>query len=161
MSELDEQNSKVLFLTKDDKAESLWAISLGNNLYRLDNSPWWAYGVSWKDVVEAVPDEPDGLPVFRRVMEKSGNRTLRLVLNLPADQSPNSQGILDKLIELGCSYEGANKKYIAINVPPVIDLTLICNYLTETENQWEHADPTFEEMHPGGKTSAGGASGQS
>lgn len=147
MSEWDERMSKVLFQIEEDKAESLWAISLGQNLYRLENSPWWAHGVSWKDIIEAVPDEADGLPVFRRVVEKSGNRTLRLLLDPPAAQFPNSRGILDKVVELGCSYEGSNRKFSAINIPATIELRRICDFLTESDNQWEHADPAYEELY--------------
>jgi hypothetical protein len=31
----------------DDEAETLWAETLGGNLRRLDNTSWFAYGVSW------------------------------------------------------------------------------------------------------------------
>jgi hypothetical protein len=144
------QFAKVLFSTEDGQVETLWATPLGNALYRLDNSPWFAYGVSWQDTIEAHVIEEDGLPVFQRVIEKSGNRTLRLLLDPPADQSVESQEVLNKLVELGCSYEGANPKYIAISIPPSVDLWAVCDFLTETGHRWEHADPTYEELHLSG-----------
>jgi hypothetical protein len=143
-----EPTSKILFITDDGKEETLWAIPLGSNLYQLDNSPWLVYGVSWQDLIEAIAEDPEGFPVFRKVIKKSGNRTLRLVLAPPANKSPKSQGILNKLIKMGCSYEGANPKYIAINVPSSVNLRRICDFLTKTNNQWEYADPTFEEIFP-------------
>jgi len=39
-------------LTDDDgQVETLWAFDLGGGRYRLDSTPWFQYGVSWKDVV--------------------------------------------------------------------------------------------------------------
>ena len=148
MSDQNRHLSKILFSSEVGRVETLWVISLGNNLYQLDNSPWFAYGVSWQDVIEAIATKENELPVFRRVVKKSGNRTLRLLLDPPAGESEKSQGILNKLIELGCSYEGANPKYIAINIPPPIDYWSICDFLTTMNYQWEAADPTYDELHP-------------
>jgi len=50
---------------------------------------------------------------------------------------------------MGCSYEGANPKYICIDIPKDVDLFKVCNYLTEHEVKWEHAAPTYEELYPG------------
>ena len=43
--------------------ETPWAKRLGDNLYELDNSPFYAYNVSWKDAIEALP-APDGMLEF-------------------------------------------------------------------------------------------------
>jgi hypothetical protein len=148
MSEHNVLLAKVLFSSEDGKVETLWTVPLGDNLYCLNNSPWLIYGLSWQDVIEAEAKDKDGLPIFRQVIKKSGNRTLRLLLDPAANQSPKSQEILNKLIEMGCSYEGANQKFFAINVPPSIDLRQICDFLTGTGSQWEHADPIYEELYP-------------
>src|SRR5262245_57962015 len=37
--------------------ETLWANVVGPHLYELDNLPWYAYGVSAGDLVEARPDQ--------------------------------------------------------------------------------------------------------
>lgn len=148
MPQNNQELAKVKFPIEGDEAETLWAISLGNNLYQLDNTPWLVYGLSWNDVIEAIIKEPNSLPIFQRIVRKSGNRTLRVILDSPSEVFSNSKFILDKLIELKCSYEGANRKYIGINVPPNIDLLVITNFLTENDVLWEHADPTFAELHP-------------
>ncbi len=83
MSE-EKQLTKVVFRDDDGKVETLWAFDLGGNFYQLDNTPWYHYGVSWKDVIEAVPESGGELPLFRRVVEKSGYRTLRVALDEPA-----------------------------------------------------------------------------
>ncbi|HEX6050934.1 MAG TPA: DUF4265 domain-containing protein [Gemmatimonadaceae bacterium] len=57
-------SSGVKVLLRDgENVETLWADRVGPDLYRLDNSPFWAYGVSWLDVVEAHPDA-DGVLVM-------------------------------------------------------------------------------------------------
>lgn len=144
--------TKVEFRITDDAGETdvetLWATPLGNDLYRLENSPWFAYGVSFRDVVRARPDYEGGFPVFETVVEKSGNRTLRLLLDPPAEDGNESQRLLDRLVELGASYEGANRRYMALNIEAHEDLARICRFLTERALEWEHADPTYEALHP-------------
>ena len=131
--------TKVAFRDDDGKVETLWAYDLGENLYQLDNTPWYQYGVSWKDVVEAVPQNEGELPLFRRVVEKSGYRTLRISLEEPATAE-----FLDEIKQLGCGFEGANRRYIAIDVPPEMDLQKIADFFTENCICWEHADPTHK-----------------
>ncbi len=129
--------TKVVFRDDEDKVETLWAFDLGGNLYQLDNTPWYQYGVSWKDLIEAVPESEGELPLFKRVVEKSGYRTLRVALEEPAKDV-----FLDEIKQLGCSFEGANRRYIAIDIPPGIDLQKIADLLTENDVCWEYADPT-------------------
>jgi hypothetical protein len=132
---------KVALKSPDGEVETLWAADLGGGRYRLDNTPWYANGVSWQDVVEARPDA-DGQLHFERVSEKSGNRTIRIV----ADE-PFSDEWLEQIVKRGCSFEGANRKYIGINIPPEVDLATIASFLTDAGVRWEHADPTHEQYH--------------
>jgi hypothetical protein len=131
-------------------AETLWATPLGRHRYRLENSPFFAYGVSWLDVVEARPPSEGEFPAFVRVLEKSGHRTVRVILRPPADRSRKAAALLQRLVEMGCSYEGANPSFIAVNVPPQVDLARVCDYLTGTGQEWEHADPRYAELYPDG-----------
>lgn len=131
----------------DVHVETPWAKQVGDNLYELDNLPWYAYGVSCGDVVEAIPAE-DGLPEFRRVVRKSGNRTLRVILKPPANESTDSKAILARLVVMGCDYEGMNHSYVAVNIPPTANFGDVCAFLTDTGQTWEHADPTYEQLHP-------------
>lgn len=41
----------------------MWATQVGPDRYRLENSPFYAYGVSWLDIVEARPADASGLPI--------------------------------------------------------------------------------------------------
>ena len=137
---------KVL-IQEDDYVETLWADPVGPDLYRLDNSPFWGYGVSWRDVVEAHPDLNGQLRVSR-VVEKSGHRTVRVFFKPGVDESPEAQAILNEVVSLGASYEGMNPRYLAIDVPPGIDLMAIAAFLTHHSVQWEHADPRYSELYP-------------
>jgi len=58
--------------------ETLWAVPVSGGFYRLDNSPFFAYGVSSQDIVEAQPGQDEFLE-FVRCIKKSGNRTVRVV----------------------------------------------------------------------------------
>lgn len=136
-----------LLLQEGDYIETMWADPVGPDLYRLDNSPFWAYDVSWHDVVEAHVDG-DGALRLTRVAEKSGHRTVRVILDLGTDQSPRDQATLDGVNALGASYERMNPRYLAIDIPPAVDLGAVTAYLTERGVQWEHADPRYSDLYP-------------
>jgi hypothetical protein len=143
-------NSVKVLLREDENSETLWAHPVGPNLYRLENSPFWAYGVSWLDVVEAHEDQNGQLAVTR-VVEKSGHRTVRVIFEPRVDESPENRAILDGAVELGCSYEGMHAGYIAIDIPPEVDLMVVSRYLTSRGAQWEHADPRHSDLYPRAK----------
>lgn len=144
--------AKVMFRVPDSEGgedvETLWAFPMGGDLFKIDNSPFYAYGVSWGDTVEAPWSEEHGFPVFRRVVEKSGYRTVRVILKPPAENNNESQKLLEEITALGCSYEGANRSYITVDIPKEIDLWKVRDFLIEKEAKWEHADPTYEELFP-------------
>lgn len=142
---MDDVIAKIL-LQDGENVETLWAERVGPDLYRLDNSPFWAYGVSWRDVVEAHP-ESDGMLRMTRVVEKAGHRTIRIFFEPEAITSSKAREVLDGVIALGASYEGMNPRYLAIDVPPDIDLMAVAQFLTARSVQWEHADPSYEELY--------------
>ncbi|MFC5576662.1 DUF4265 domain-containing protein [Lysobacter niabensis] len=144
--------AKVLFRVPDDEGgatvETLWAIPLGDGRYKLDNSPFYAYGVSWQDIVLAPIDAQEGLPTFQSVLTKSGNRTVRVIFDPPIAPGNSSDQVLQGLVALGCSYEGANPRYMSVNIPPGVELQEVRSYLVQKDAQWEHADPTYESLFP-------------
>ena len=144
--------AKVLFRVPDDEGgatvETLWAVPLGGDRYTLDNSPFYAYGVSWQDTVFAPVDPKEGLPTFQSVVSKSGNRTVRVIFDPPVAPGNHSDQVLQGLVALGCSYEGANPKYLSVNIPPTVELQEVRSYLVQHDAQWEHADPTYASLFP-------------
>jgi hypothetical protein len=150
VSDSNQPNAKVLFRVPggDGSAdvETLWATDLGDDRYQIDNSPFFAYSVSWQDVVYAPFDDTEGFPTFQRVITKSGNRTVRVLFEEGAEPGNQSDRVVHGLVALGCSYEGANSKFFSITVPPGIDLDAVRHYLIEQNATFEHADPTYDEL---------------
>jgi len=145
-------DSKVLFRVPKDngsaEVETLWATALGNDEYKLDNSPFYAYSVSWEDIVYAPIDPAESRPTFVRVVKKSGHRTIRITFDPPVQDGNESDQVLRGLVSLGCSYEGANRSYMSVDVPPNVELEQVRRYLIAQEAQWEHADPTYKQLFP-------------
>ncbi len=87
------ENVKIEFRVKDGDSvnvETPWANKIGDNIYELDNSPFYAYNVSWKDVIEALPG-PDGMLEFKKVVKKSGHKTVRVIFDPPINQNEQSR----------------------------------------------------------------------
>jgi hypothetical protein len=144
--------SKVLFRVNETdgsvNVETLWAIPLGEDRYQLDNSPFYAYSASWKDIVYAPFDPLERFAVFQRVLRKLGHRTIRMVFEKAATESGASERVLEGLVSLGCSYEGATKTYVCVDIPPGVGLEKVRQFMIQNSLQFEHADPTYIELFP-------------
>ena len=97
-------------------AESVWALSLGDDRYRLKNSPWYAYGASFDDVVYAPVRS--GRPTVEQVVEHGGHFTIRVRV----EDEEDVPAIRARLNEFGCgaeSYleESRDWTLIAVDVP--------------------------------------------
>jgi len=152
---MEAKHAKIGIETSYEDSEEIdvefpWADDLGGNKYQLKNFPFYAYGISYDDIVEAdLKYSDDPYPYMIRVLEKFGHKTLRIILEESIKESEHSNKILKEISEMGCGYEGTNgEKYFVINVQPHCDFWSVCNYLTEKEINWEHADPKWEELYP-------------
>lgn len=137
---------KIRLTGPSGEVETLWAEPVRPSIYRLDNEPFFAYGVSSNDLVEAAPDE-SGYLEFVRVVEASGNRTVRILFDRFPATSPQGQSLIERLKAEGCSYEGAFSKLLAITVPPDASLEAVASLLKESGLQWEYANPTWDQLH--------------
>jgi len=133
---------KIGIRDESRQVETLWAIDLSKNLYRLENSPFFAYGISWNDIVRAEFDN-EGFPIFVNVVKKSGHKTIRVIAEKDSKALP---ALLSDINKLGCYYEGAFSTLIVIDIPPDVELQKIAEYLISTKFQWEYADPTYEQV---------------
>ena len=125
--------------------ENLWAEPLGGNRFRIDNIPFYVYGVSSEDVV--IANEVEGRLRFQEVAIRGGHSTYRvLVKDAAGYENKGFQNLWARLRELGCSYEVAKRCWITIDVPPDSDVFAVYRILEE-----ESADGgwTFEEAHCG------------
>ena len=83
--------------------------------------------------------------MFKRVVTKSGYRTVRIT-----SDTDFTDDLFEAIKRLGCSFEGANRRYVAIDVPPAVELDAVAELLTQRQIRWEHADPTWEELYGAG-----------
>lgn len=150
-------HAKVAFEIQNDdgstEVETLWAEPLGEHVYRLDNSPFYVYSVSWRDEVLAPPSA-DGLPTVQRVLSKSGNRTVRIRLDPPYEDGNESAKVMQELVAMGCSFEGSRNRLMSVNIPPELNLSAVRDHLIARDLEWEHADPTYEQLFPSAATDA-------
>ncbi len=128
------------------KGESLWAKSLGGDLYEIQNVPFCAYGLNCGDVVRATSDAPDMKPEVREIVRRSGNGTLRVHFNVNEEQqSP----FLESIESTGAGVERANPTFVCINVPPGADYTKMRDFLEQQEASGVLEYETCEERVPG------------
>ena len=124
--------------------EWLWAEPLGSDRFRVESTPFFAYGLSQGDVVRAR--EEGETARFGDVERKSGHRTLRVALDLDLDLDRHEvQRFLDDLLALGCTYEAMPPKIVALDVPPEVEVGDVVSRLQTQRRDgvlvWEWADP--------------------
>jgi Domain of unknown function (DUF4265) len=127
----------------DHSTESVWATAVGHDRYRIQNVPFYAYGVSYDDVVIAKASH--GQLVFQGVSQRGGHSTYRVILNGDTTNE-EFEAAWQKLESLGCTYERAGDRLIAIDVPPETNIYEAYDVLQAGERTsiWG-----FEEAHCG------------
>lgn len=96
------------------RAETVWATPLGDNLYRIENPPFFADNISYHDIVFAVDYE--GKLLFKSVRQRSGHSTYRV---MPAKDVSFAALIeyIEVLKQLGCTYAILQDHQLALDVP--------------------------------------------
>ena len=145
-----DQLVKVLFELGDDtlrpgETETVWAEDLGGTRFRIRNTPFYARGFSFHDVVITTTD-PEGFPIVSGVAERSGHSTYRLFVHRGIKTDPAFNRHWQPLERMGCSFEGATDKLLAVDIPSECDIREAYRLLEEGEEAkvWE-----FEEGHCG------------
>lgn len=101
--------------------ETLWAEPVGDDRYRLQNVPFYAYGISFDDVVKATAI--GGQLIVQDVVERGGHSTYRIFLSRavkPDDE--RFQRRWRSLEGIGVTYEQANGRLLAIDIPAQTDI---------------------------------------
>lgn len=131
--------------------EFMWASPTGasaDNEFELENSPFYAKDVSYKDVVKAAPSGDGRTYEFQEVIRRSGHSTYRLLIE---PDSPKFQAYWRMLEERGCTYESGPIKmnigprdHYSVDVPPSADIHEVYRLLEKGEHDgvWD-----FEEGH--------------
>ncbi len=109
--------------------ETLWANRLRENKYQILNTPFFATGVSYKDIVIAEEDvSRDNQLSFTRIEEMKGHQTMRSIF---FDESVK-EDVISKIVNAGCAAEYFKEyKLLAIDIPAAVDINVIRNVLTE------------------------------
>ncbi len=139
----------LVSLERDPGAEGqdeewLWAEPLGSGRFRIESTPFFAYGLSHGDLVRASGEGE--MPRLDEVECKSGHRTLRVALDERRDlDQPEIQKLLDEMLAMGCTYEAMPPKVVALDVPPDVDVGAVIERLHTHSREgvlvWEWADP--------------------
>jgi hypothetical protein len=114
--------------------ESMWARALGDDLFELHNSPFYAYDLNYLDIVRAITDGRESKPLVKEVVRRSGHRTLRVLFLTDTVESQRLL-LLKGLNRFGVTWEGSDRKLFSLDVPPNGDYQATCNQLGE----WEQA----------------------
>ncbi len=144
-----EQSVKLLFELEQDEdgyppasAETLWSVQVGEGLFKIDNVPFFVFGIAVDDVVSAVPEE--GVFRFKDVVQPSGHSTLRVVVYDPSDV-PAVHALFK---QMGCSTEQSHlPRLIAIDVPPSVSLDELKRVLDSGREQerWGYEEACLAE----------------
>lgn len=140
-NETDHSMEKIWFKIEQDddgyppvQIESVWATPAGGNLFRLENVPFFAKGVSFKDEV-SISEGPDGRKWYADVVLPSGHSTVRVIVYRNADSQPLEERVGElrqRFIERGCITELSHLPGLfAVDVPPSLPLETVRPLLEE------------------------------
>lgn len=98
--------------------EGVWCEKFGEN-YQLKNVPFFIPDIAAEDIFHAVPDSVNDHVFEFKIIEESGHSVIWLMNNINLDITE----FVDKIKELGCSYEGFPQYSLAaIDAPPEVDV---------------------------------------
>jgi len=133
--------------------ESFWAEDLGNDLYRLRNTPFYANGINFYDIVYAKASSDELQPSILRIHEYSGHKSLRVIfLDTASVEERGSR--LKTLNNFSAFHENANGNLFAIDVEPEGDYSRVCDELFKWESRGILSSETSELRDGGGFDSA-------
>jgi hypothetical protein len=112
--------------------ESFWAKPLGNDRYEIHNTPFYAYGINYLDIVEVDSSNEKQKPIVLRVIKTAGYQTLRIYFGENIDRDEQTT-LFDEIRDLGVGFERLNDRYVALDIAPDGDYDAVCDKL----NNWE------------------------
>jgi hypothetical protein len=145
MSETEsDQHVKILFRLEQDEdgyppasAETLWAIKVGDGLFKIDNIPFFVTDIAVGDVVSA--EQEAGMLRYKEVVRTSGHSTYRVVV-YDHDEIPEVRGTFK---QLGCPTEQSHLRgLIAVDVPASVSRDELKRVLDSGREQgrWDYEE---------------------
>jgi hypothetical protein len=99
------------------ESEGLWALPRGEDLFELDNTPWFALNAAAGDVFRARPDG-DGVWWAVERVRPSGNCTIRVIPSVDGPLAGDQQAVVDAFAAFGVEGEGYSRfGMVALHVP--------------------------------------------
>ncbi len=136
----------LVSLYGDENVESIWVRKVHGRKYKVCTIPFHAYNMSLGDIVQCVPDE-DGIGLdVDRVLEKSGNRTVRVAFKA-AEGGGHPEAVRFKhwLQRNKIEFDYNDIRLFSINVPSDDVYNKIQKRLKDipksAEMVWEDGDP--------------------
>ena len=112
------------------EVETVWADPTPEG-YQIDNIPFYALSIAYRDIVAAVPNA-NGQLEYRGLVRASGHSTIRVLIATGEDVP----SIRDELRSLGCPSElSDHPRLIAVDVPPSIPYSRIRAVLDDGERK--------------------------
>lgn len=118
--------------------EVLWGGT--RKIFKILNSPFYAHGISYLDIVDVVP-APDGNGLnYARTIQKSGHSNIWL--QVPSPPPKAFKYYWSSLQELGCRYErtehdteDGKKTLYAVDVPPEAEIDGVLSILERGQDK--------------------------
>lgn len=115
-------------------SEGLWAEPLGDDEYKIDNTPLFVQDLATGDVVRARAGN-DGVLWATERLSWSGHFTIRVIPLADGPLRGDRQAVLDLFATFGVSGEGSGPfGMVALDVPPNVDLAMVKATLKEGES---------------------------
>lgn len=130
-------------------AESLWACKVGDDLYRIETVPFFAYDLNYQDVVRATLAPDGSRRVVREVVRRSGHTTLRVVFRDASGNRGRRVALLSDLRPYQVSYEAWDDTFFALDVAPDGDVDAVLARLERFEKSDLLGFETCEARKPG------------
>ena len=128
--------------------ETLWVevIDEEKGWYKIDNVPFYGAEFSCGDVVLAEYDEEEMCPVYRKVVEYSGNSTVQVVI---LEDGFDIESLREEFNELGFYSEKTTSSYFVLEIPFEKNYNIIYTKLLALQDKGllEFAEPVLSEKH--------------
>jgi len=119
-------------------SEGLWAEPLGDDQFRIDNTPWFVVNLAAEDVVTALAGS-DGVLWATGKVRWAGRCTIRVIPRRDGPLAGDRQAVLDLFAPFGVSGEGIEQfGMVALDVPPEVDVAAVKAMLKagEADGRW-------------------------
>ena len=112
--------------------ESLWAKPVGENLYQIKNIPFFAYGLSYDDIVVDSSEAEDEYPEIKDVHKYNGHQTIRVIFT---DKKTKAEhiSVIEGIRTDHIGYEGWDDDQFTFNITPLADFDEFYDKLEELE----------------------------